>query len=107
MKAKLYIWLIFFAIIFSAINCDNENEEDSKDFENDCPDQYFWIKNDQFKSVKRKGGSRWLVSLVIPPFKVKNDPTKAIPTIYEEIRRKISKDLDKDQKITFLQEIPS
>ena len=27
--------------------------------------------------------------------------------LYEEIRRKISKDLDKDQKITFLQEIPS
>ena len=38
---------------------------------------------------------------------VKKDPTKAIPTIYEEIRRKISKDLDQDQKISFLQEIPS
>ena len=38
---------------------------------------------------------------------VKKDPTRAIPTIYEEIRGKISKNLDKDQKITFLQEIPS
>ena len=176
-------WLIFFAIIFTAINfanCDSENEEDSEDFENDCPDHYFWVKNEQFKSGKRKGESRWLVSLVIPPYifkrkkerkngytyfscnscaqiggkgsyataqksenadgspsfelrswcnqhecspsstnhlvkefldhmynEVKKDPTRAIPTIYEEIRGKISKNLDKDQKITFLQEIPS
>ena len=180
--SKLIVRLIFFGIIFSAINsanCDSDTENED-DFENDSPDHYFWVKNEKFESGKRKGESRWLVTLVIPPYifkrkkerkngythfscnsctsfggkgnyataqkfentdgsihyelkswsehhecspsstnhlvkqflddlykEVKTDPTKAIPTIYEEIRRKISKNLDKDQKISFLQEIPS
>ena len=56
---------IFTAINF--VNCDSENEEDSEDFESDCPDHYFWVKNEHIKSGKRKGESKWLVSLVIPP----------------------------------------
>ena len=65
--AKFYYWLIFFAILFTGIrsaNC-NESEEESEDFDNDCPDHYFWVKNEKFKSGKRKGESRWLVTSVI------------------------------------------
>ena len=68
--AKFYYWFIFFAILFTGIrsaNC-NESEEESEDFDNDCPDHYFWVKNEKFKSGKRKGESRWLVTLVIPPY---------------------------------------
>ena len=50
-------WLIFFAIIFTAINfanCDSENEEDSEDFENDCPDHFFGSKMNNSNLVKGK-----------------------------------------------------
>ena len=66
--SKLIVRLIFFGIIFTATNsanCDSDTENED-DFENDSPDHYFWVKNEKFKSGKRKGESRWLVTLVIP-----------------------------------------
>ena len=38
---------------------------------------------------------------------VRDDPTKAIPSIYEEVRKKFSTDMTKDEKITFFQTLPT